>query len=226
MRRPPACIEPPDNTQVLVIDPDAEQALRMARMARSVQPGWQIHHVENLRAGRHALLEASESFELALLGTGLPMSEGLQLIQLWRKHLPMKPLLVLMHPSSAWRVLDVIRAGASGCLHSEESPQELASAIGHALQGLCPISASLSLPLFELAGSPLAMHGPGLDLSRKEHETLEHLSQGHGYALTAQLMGVRVSTVQSHVRRLYRKLDVHSQMQAVVRARQLGLLHG
>jgi DNA-binding NarL/FixJ family response regulator len=37
-------------------------------------------------------------------------------------------------------------------------------------------------------------------------------------------MGVALSTVQSYIRNLYRKLNVHSQTQAVSRAREHGLL--
>lgn len=37
-------------------------------------------------------------------------------------------------------------------------------------------------------------------------------------------MGVAISTVQTHIRNLYRKLDVHSQGQAVTKAQDRGLI--
>jgi DNA-binding CsgD family transcriptional regulator len=61
-------------------------------------------------------------------------------------------------------------------------------------------------------------------LSPKEQEVLQHLSSGYSYAETAKLMGVALSTVQHHIRNLYRKLDVRSQTQAISKARATGLL--
>jgi ATP/maltotriose-dependent transcriptional regulator MalT len=37
-------------------------------------------------------------------------------------------------------------------------------------------------------------------------------------------MGVALSTVQTHIRSLYRKLDVRSQTQAVAKAQKTGLI--
>jgi len=44
------------------------------------------------------------------------------------------------------------------------------------------------------------------------------------YNEAAASMGVSLSTVQSHIRSLYRKLEVRSQVQAVGKAREHGLL--
>jgi len=61
-------------------------------------------------------------------------------------------------------------------------------------------------------------------LSPRELETLQHLSQGLSYEQVANRMGVALSTVQSNVRSLYRKLNVKSQAQAVSVARDQNLI--
>jgi len=48
-----------------------------------------------------------------------------------------------------------------------------------------------------------------------------HLS----HAEMAEELVVSVNTVRSHVKSIYAKLDVHSRMEAVDRARELGLLN-
>jgi DNA-binding CsgD family transcriptional regulator len=55
---------------------------------------------------------------------------------------------------------------------------------------------------------------------------LEHLSQGLSYDETALAMGIGHSTVQTHVRNLYRKLNAKSKVSALLRARLMGLLGG
>ena len=61
-------------------------------------------------------------------------------------------------------------------------------------------------------------------LSQRESEVLNLIARGFTYAETAGRMGVLLSTVQSHVRNIYGKLDVHNKTEAVFEARQLGLL--
>ena len=53
------------------------------------------------------------------------------------------------------------------------------------------------------------------NLTPRQVETLKHLAQGASYEQVAQLMGVALSTVQTNIRNLYRKLNVRTQAQAV-----------
>ena len=93
------------------------------------------------------------------------------------------------------------------------------------LRGNHPISPSLARVLFKLAGAPVAAAGAqDFGLSPRELETLRLISRGHSYEEVGSLMGVALSTVQSNIRNLYRKLDAHSQVQAVSKARDAGLL--
>jgi len=65
---------------------------------------------------------------------------------------------------------------------------------------------------------------PGVRLSRREIEVLRLLSRGCTYAAAAEKLGVSPHTVASHVKKAYRKLDVHSVGAAVMRAAKLGLI--
>ena len=124
------------------------------------------------------------------------------------------------------RVLSAIRAGAQGYILKEEQPDTITSAIGQVMQGNYPISPALARCLFKLAGAPgdAPENQAVIKLSPKETLLLKLISQGLSYVDAAQKMGVATSTVQSHIRNLYRKLDAHSQVQAVNKAREHGLL--
>ena len=78
--------------------------------------------------------------------------------------------------------------------------------------------------LFDRAKLELSFQDQRTELSAKEAELLQYIARGHSYAESADLMGVAISTIQSHIRNLYRKLEVHSQVQAVAKAREQGLL--
>jgi DNA-binding CsgD family transcriptional regulator len=83
------------------------------------------------------------------------------------------------------------------------------------LQRLAPVPSSAT------QDSASALHGM---LTEREHEILLILSRGYTYAEAARLSGIAVSTVQSHVKNIYSKLNVGSKTEAVFEARQLGLL--
>ena len=61
-------------------------------------------------------------------------------------------------------------------------------------------------------------------LTPKETQTLELLTEGYSNQVLARQLQVSESTVRTHLRNINAKLDVNSRMQAVAKARQLGLL--
>ena len=61
-------------------------------------------------------------------------------------------------------------------------------------------------------------------LSEREGEVLRLIVKGFTYAEIAELLGVSAHTVTTHVRGIYRKLEVHSRSEAVYEALQLGLV--
>jgi DNA-binding CsgD family transcriptional regulator len=63
-----------------------------------------------------------------------------------------------------------------------------------------------------------------LDLTGREQDVLRSLAAGHTYQETADELVLGVETVRSHVRALYRKLQVHSVGEAVGRAIRDGLV--
>jgi DNA-binding CsgD family transcriptional regulator len=63
-------------------------------------------------------------------------------------------------------------------------------------------------------------------LTPRECEVLRLIAFGCTYAQAADRLGVSLHTVTTHVKNLYRKLDVHSAAAAVMRAVQLQLIGG
>jgi LuxR family maltose regulon positive regulatory protein len=61
-------------------------------------------------------------------------------------------------------------------------------------------------------------------LTRRELEILRLIAEGRSYQAIAQELVIAFSTVQTYIRRIYRKLDAHNGLEAVAHARQLKLL--
>ena len=61
-------------------------------------------------------------------------------------------------------------------------------------------------------------------LSDREREILVLASKGFNYPEMGKLMGISPHTVTSHVKKIYRKLAVHSRGEAVFEANRMGLI--
>jgi DNA-binding CsgD family transcriptional regulator len=61
-------------------------------------------------------------------------------------------------------------------------------------------------------------------LTSRERDVLRLVARGHTYASAAERLGLSTHTVASHIKKIYRKLGVHSAGAAVMRALKLGLI--
>lgn len=196
-------------------------------IAQQADP-WRIFRVhEGLQALR-LLDECARPFDLALIDIGLPDISGLEVIRACHALDPEMPIVVISVVASEHVVLSAIEAGAKGYLLKDDTVQAITQGIAQVMAGIYPLSPALARFLFrKLAGEqrkdPAAIDAD-FKLTPRELETLRFLSQGLTYEGVAKRMGVALSTIQSNVRNLYRKLNVRSQVLAISKARDHGLL--
>jgi DNA-binding CsgD family transcriptional regulator len=69
-----------------------------------------------------------------------------------------------------------------------------------------------------------ARRPPPADITPRQHEVLRSLARGFSTVQMAESMGISTETVRNHVRALLRALDVNSRLEALVEARQRGLI--
>ena len=65
---------------------------------------------------------------------------------------------------------------------------------------------------------------PDMLLSRRELDVLSLLAKGYSYSEIAELLHCQVGTIQTYIKRIYKKLNVHSRSEAIFESGQLGLL--
>ena len=121
-----------------------------------------------------------------------------------------------------------VRAGARGYLLKDTSPDELVEALRAVASGSSLLSPSMAARLLdELAvlvrRQDVAAEGTGA-LSRRELEVLTLIAEGMGNKAIAERLFISENTVKNHVRNIHEKLQVHSRMEAVVRAVRDGVL--
>ncbi len=125
-------------------------------------------------------------------------------------------------------VVAALQAGALGYLLKDGSPEYIGRSIEELLAGGSPISPPIArYRLRRFHPQPTgaqADEGERPKLSEREREVLQHIIKGFSYAEIAQLLEISTHTVGSHIRHIYRKLEVSSRGEAVYEAVQLGLV--
>jgi DNA-binding NarL/FixJ family response regulator len=157
---------------------------------------------------------------------GLPDGSGIDLIREIRAAHPDALAMVITVFGDESHVVAAIEAGAMGYLLKDGTADYIGSSILEMLAGGSPISPPIARHLlrrFRPADAPAA-ETPSAGLSERESQVLTLIVKGFSYAEIAGLLGVSAHTVTTHVRGIYRKLEVHSRGEAVYEALAMGLV--
>lgn len=173
------------------------------------------------------LIQKEAKFDLILVDLGLPDINGIELISKIYLIIQHIPILVISVISSEQSLLSAIQAGARGYVLKDDSEKALMNSIIEAIKGNYPISPMLARYLFKLAKQEtkvLISDTMSVKLTKQEIKVLEEISNGKSYEEISKILEVSLSTIQTHIRNLYKKLNVHSQTQALLKAKTIGLL--
>jgi DNA-binding NarL/FixJ family response regulator len=167
--------------------------------------------------------------DVLLVDLQLPDGNGIDLIREAARRLPGCDVMVVTIFGDERHVLDSIAAGATGYLLKDMQPAELVEQIRVLRDGGSPISPVIARQLLTRfappkAQQPLAPADGLTPLSDQEIKVLTYSAKGFSYDEIATLMQVSRHTVQTYVKRSYRKLQVNSKVDALSEARRLKLL--
>ena len=166
----------------------------------------------------------ASALRLAVVDLHLGPDRGVDLIAELADRRPEVPILVLTSVDTPEEALLAIRAGAQGYLLKVALDGELGRAVRQVLDGGAPINpgiAHLLLKSFrtERLEPPAREPGPKVPpdllsaLSAREAEVLQLIARGFSDKEAANRLGIAPSTVDTHVRSIYRKFSVHSRAQ-------------
>lgn len=167
--------------------------------------------------------------DVLLIDLGLPDISGVEVIRHAAQHCPQCDVLVITMFADDGHVLDSIEAGATGYLLKDAASERIAANIREVRAGGSPITPSIArrvlsrLRIAPTTAAP-APHAESSLLSDREIEILRLVAKGLSFETVSELLGISEHTVVTHVKKVYRKLTVHSRGEAVYEASQMGLL--
>lgn len=217
---------------VLVVEDDARTRQYFAHCVQSCDRLLLMGCLGSVAEVR-AWLAASETGPDALLtDLGLPDGSGIDVIRETLARFPTCEALVVSIFGDEEHVLASIEAGALGYVHKDSGAENVAQTILDLKAGASPISPGIARRLlmhYRDGGVAAPPAGPGQavggsPLSGREAEILDLLARGFSYVEIAQLCGLTRNTVASHVKHLYRKMQVSSRSEAVFEGMQAGFI--
>jgi DNA-binding NarL/FixJ family response regulator len=151
---------------------------------------------------------------------GLPQISGIEGVRTIKSNFPGVDILMFTVFEENDLIFEAISAGASGYLLKKTPPMELLNSIRELSQGGAPMSPSIARRVIAALHSPPADTRGLYNLTSRESEILFSLVDGLSYKKIAEKYNLSISTVRSHICKVYSKLHVHSKSQAVAKALQ------
>lgn len=114
-----------------------------------------------------------------------------------------------------------LEAGASAFIHKSKAAAEVVEAVRVVGRG-----GNLITPrtIATLLNKRRAMDSQLESLTAREKEVLRLMAEGTSSREIAHKLGISYTTVRTHIRSLGSKLNVHSKLEAIVKARELALV--
>jgi DNA-binding NarL/FixJ family response regulator len=172
--------------------------------------------------------------DILITDLGLPDGSGIELIRHTRAELPETQILVITVFADETHVVDAIAHGASGYILKDGTDDEIYRAIRDLEEGGSPMSPSIAryvLRRFQAHEQPAgavtddaASRGDPTALTAREKEILLYVAKGFSGPEIGRLLDRSPNTIKTHVRRIYRKLEVTSRGEAVLEAVHRGLV--
>jgi DNA-binding NarL/FixJ family response regulator len=159
---------------------------------------------------------ASLAPDVVVMDMNMPGMDGVEATRLVTEAAPQASVLMLTIATDDTRVIEALRAGASGYLLKDAPLEEIAAGIRAAAAGQSAISPRVAGAIVQSVRDsrpePQRLALP--ELSNREREVLALLAQGCDNAEIARRLFLSASTVKNHVSKLLDKLGVDNRVQA------------
>jgi len=184
-----------------------------------------VTDVADNAATASGMIEAG-GYDVLLCDLGLPDGSGIDLIRQEALTGRDTDILVITMFANQNKVLGAVEAGARGYLLKDERIEDCIEAIRKIRTGGSPISPIIARQLLrKIRPAPSSAFVPmAAPLSEREIEVLNLLARGFSNAECANILTISPNTIGTHVKNIYRKLEVNSRAEALFEASSQGLL--
>jgi DNA-binding NarL/FixJ family response regulator len=193
---------------ILVVDDHPLFRDGFAHMVRMLRPEWALHFADNAIAALASLTKIA--LDVAIVDVSLPGEDGFALAKAIEKLSPALPQIIISGRDDMAVRIRARSCGARSFIAKTSAPELIVGTIDAVLRGETVFDGS--------KGGDLPV------LTPRQTEVLMLLAAGHGNKEIRHRLNIAERTVRAHLTELFQLLGAHSRMQAILRARELGLI--
>jgi DNA-binding NarL/FixJ family response regulator len=202
-------------TGVSIVEDNDQLRATLARLINREEGFHSVSQYGNAEAAIEAL--PNDKPNVVLMDINLPGLNGVECVRKLKPLMPQTQFVMLTAYEDTENIFNALAAGAAGYLLKRAPRAELLDALREVCRGGSPMTTHIARKVvqsFQKAGqSPQ----PTENLSTREQEVLDCLSQGFLYKEIAEKLGISYETVHTYIRRIYEKLQVRTRTEAVAK---------
>ena len=156
--------------------------------------------------------------DVVLMDIQMPLVDGLEGVRIIKEYFPNIYVIMQTVFEDDEKIFDAMRYGASGYILKKTDPRQIIQAIEEVRNGGSPMTPSIATRVLHFFRKQHETKPDQYGLSEREKEILQFLVDGMSYKMIAERLDISYNTVNSHIKKIYDKLQVHSVSEAVSKA--------
>jgi len=159
--------------------------------------------------------------DLILMDIDMPALDGISAVRILRNSGQSIPVIMLTIFDDDENIYNAICAGASGYLLKNDL-ENIRQAIREVLQGGAPLTGLVARKILQSFSGINKEHVSRHELlSDKENQILQELVKGQSHKMIADTLKISIDTVRTHIKKIYKKLEVNSATEAIYKAKNI-----
>lgn len=200
---------------VSIVEDNEQLRATLARVLNRAEGFRCVSHYGDAESALQGL--PKDNPDVVLMDINLPSMNGVECVRQLKQLAPRILAVMLTVYEDTENIFNALAAGASGYLLKRTKSAELLDSIREVQRGGSPMTTHIARKVVQSFQKSGPSPQPTENLSQREQEVLDCLSQGFLYKEIADKLGISYETVHTYIRRIYEKLQVRTRTEAVAK---------
>lgn len=156
--------------------------------------------------------------DVILMDINMPVISGIEGVKIIRQQYPDIKIIMQTVFEDSEKIFAAIEAGADGYFLKTTATSKIIEGIQEVIEGGAPMTATVAKIVLNKFKEQPKNQPEIFELNEQERTILSHLVNGLSYKMIASTTDFSYTTVNMYIKRIYKKLQVHSATEAISKA--------